>query len=177
MTAAKLILPDPAYKDSHLDAITEYQEENHFLYNKVPKLFADFESYVETLRKEQGHPHRPFQDWVEQVPETVLWLVKDSDYMGTVCIRHRLNWHLEKWGGHIHFIIRPSVRGKGFGKKILQKTIPYAAHFGIEQALLTICPENAAAIRVVEFCGARLEDETQETDRFPARRRYWLNCE
>ncbi len=109
------------------------------------------------------------------MPETSLWLVKGDKYIGSFNIRHRLNWHLEKWGGHVNFIIRPSMRGKGFGKKILQKGLPIVNYLGIERALFTIAPESSCAARILEFCGAELEDETPATEQFPARKRYWVN--
>ena len=83
---------------------------------------------------------------------------------------------LEKWGGHINFVVRPSMRDKGFGKKILQKGMPYICYVGIDRALVTVSPKNKAAIQIIEFCGGQMEDETTETDKFPARRRYWLDC-
>lgn len=68
------------------------------------------------------------------------------------------------------------MREKGFGKKILQKSMPAMAHLGIDRALLTPAPDNHAGIRIIEFCGGELEDETPQTDKFPARKRYWLDC-
>lgn len=176
MSASKLVRPDVAYKDSYLEALTEYHAEGRQLFNKHHILKADFEGFVKALKSERGYPHQPFQDWVEPVPETVAWLVKDDDYIGSVYIRHRLNWHLEKWGGHIHFIVRPSMRGKGFGKKILLKAIPIANYLGIEKALLTVAPDNAAAIRIITACGGKFEDDLPETEQFPARKTYWLDC-
>ena len=176
MTASKLIRPSTDYKDSYLAALDEYHAQGRLKYLSIPKLRDDFDNFIETLNAERGIPHRPYQDWVDQVPETILWLVKDGEYLGTVFIRHRLNWHLEKWGGHINFVIRPSMRGKGFGKKILLKSIPFANYLGIEKALLTVDPYNKAAIRVVESCGAEHQDDLPATDQFPARKRYWLDC-
>lgn len=176
MSSSKLARPDSEYKDSFLEALEEYRAEGRFLYLSPPALHADFDSFVARLRTDRGVPHKPYQDWVEPVPETVLWMVRDGEYFGSVDIRHRLNWHLEKWGGHIHFIIRPSQRRKGYGKKILQKTIPFANYLGIDRALLTVDAGNAPALRIVEHCGARFEDETEPTGHFPARRRYWLDC-
>ena len=176
MSASKLVRPAVEYRDSFLDALREYHQEDRFLYHDVSRLKTDFEDFVKALRAEKGNPHQPYQEWVDPVPETVTWLVKDGEYLGTCDIRHRLNWHLEKWGGHIHFTIRPSMRGRGFGRKILLKAMPIANYLGIETALLTIDPENSAAIRVVESCGGQLEDELPETDQFPARLRYWLDC-
>lgn len=176
MTASKLIRPDIRYKDSFIAAVKEYQNVGRYKHLDITKLQRDFDSAIERLRQERSHLHRPFQEWVEPVPETIAWLVKDDMYIGSVAIRHRLNWHLEKWGGHIHFNIRPSMQGKGFGKTILRKAIPIANYLGIEKALLTVDPKNERAIRVMEACGAVLEDQTTETDKFPARLRYWLNC-
>ncbi len=176
MPAAKLVRPDTELKESFLEALKEYHQEGRYLcydYNRTATHFNDF---IETLHAEKDHSHKHYQDWVEPVPETVLWLVKDATYIGTVEIRHRLNWHLEKWGGHIHFCIRPSLRGQGFGKKILQKAIPCINFLGIDKALITINPGNKAAIRIIEFVGGVFEDETSETERFPARLRYWIDC-
>lgn len=176
MSASKLVRPDDIYKDSFLEALGEYHAEGRRLYNDHTRLKADFPNFIKELRAERGCQHQPWQDWVEPVPETVAWLVKDDEYLGSVEIRHRLNWHLEKWGGHIHFIIRPSMRGKGFGKKILLKAIPIANYLGIQKALLTVAPDNVPAIRVIESCGGEFEDELPETEQFPTRRTYWLDC-
>ncbi len=176
MTASKLVRPAADYKESFLEALQEYHEEGRYLYNKLSVLRSEFDEFVKELRAERGYPHQPYQEWVDPVPETVTWLVKDNEYLGTVDIRHRLNWHLEKWGGHIHFIIRPSRRGMGFGRKILLKAMPIANYLGVETALLTVDPENEAAIRIIESCGGEFHDELPCTDQFPARKRYWLDC-
>lgn len=160
-----------------MEALIEYQSEGSYGHVSIAELNTDFDAFIDKLRDERQYPQHDFQDWVDPVPETVLWMVKDGTYYGSVYIRHRLNWHLEKWGGHASFSIRPSLRGKGFGKKILQKAMPYINYLGIDRALLTVDPENIAAIRIIEFCGGKFEDELPETDEFPARKRYWLNCE
>ena len=140
MSASKLVRPSVEYKDSFLSALQEYHQEGCYEFFDYQELKNDFDSFVTDLKSERGKPHRHYQEWVEPVPETVAWLVKDMNYIGTVDIRHRLNWHLEKWGGHIHFVIRPSMRGKGFGKRILLKAIPIANYLGIEKALITVRP-------------------------------------
>ncbi|HEY8190899.1 MAG TPA: GNAT family N-acetyltransferase [Alphaproteobacteria bacterium] len=176
MSASKLVRPSVEYKDSFLGALKEYHQEGRFLYKNYAALESDFDSFVSELRAERGHPHRPYQEWAQPVPETVAWLVKNDEYLGTVDIRHRLNWHLERWGGHIHFVIRPSLRGTGFGKKILLKAIPIANYLGISKALLTVDPDNRAAIRIIESCGGMRTDEMPATEQFPAQIRYWLDC-
>lgn len=176
MSASKLVRPSAEFETSYLEALREYHEESLFLSQDYNAVSHDFESFVDSLRAERGFPHHDFQDWVEPVPETVLWMVKDDQYIGTLYIRHRLNWHLEKWGGHLSFDIRPSMREKGFGKKMLLKAIPFVNYLGIDKALLTVKPDNDASIRIIESCGGAFQDETAETDQFPALRRYWLDC-
>lgn len=176
MSASKLVKPAVEYRQSFLEALDEFHAEGRYLSLDGSELEENFEKYIEELNTGKRHLRRPFVDWVEPVPETVLWLVKNDEYIGSITIRHRLNWHLEKWGGHINFIIRPSMRNKGFGKKILQKAIPYISYLGIDKALILTKPDNIAGQKVIEFCGGVFQDETQKTDRFPARRRYWLQC-
>jgi len=176
MSASKLVRPAEQYKESYLEALEEYHAEGRYLYQDIGQIDANFKTFLKEMRTEKGYPHQPYQDWVEPVPETIVWLVKDNKYIGTVDIRHRLNWHLEKWGGHIHFNIRPSMRGKGFGTKILMKAIPIVNYIGVDKALITIAPGDDAAIRVVESVGGVFEDETCATDKFPAMRRYWIDC-
>ncbi len=178
MSASKLVRPSIEYKDSYLESLSEYHEEGRYKYRNAALLAQDdnFKRFVEDLCSEQGRLHQPMQDWVEPMPETVLWLVKDGTYLGSIEIRHRLNWHLEKWGGHVHFVIRPSMRNKGYGKKILKKAMPVINYLGIDKALLTVEPDDERAIHIIEQLGGKLEDTTQATECFPALNRYWLDC-
>lgn len=176
MSASKLVKPSVEYKESYLKALEEFHEEERYMFLDEKELRDDFDKFISDINENRRHLHLPYKDWVEPVPETILWMVKGHEFIGTLNIRHRLNWHLEKWGGHINFLIRPSMRGKGFGKKILRKGIPVANYIGIEKALITVSPKSPSAIKTVESVGAVFQDETQATEKFPARRRYWLDC-
>ena len=176
MSAAKLVKPNIEHKESYIEALREFQKEDRYSFLDIADVSTNFQKFIDKVNDGKKHLHKPYEDWVEPVPETVLWLVKDGKFIGTFNIRHRLNWHLEKWGGHINFVIRPSMRGKGFAKKILQKGMPFVCYLGIDKALITLDPENKPAQRVIEFCGGVFEEETQETDKFPRRLRYWLPC-
>lgn len=176
MSASKLVKPAVEHKESYIEALREFQAEGRYTFLDINEVEANFPDFIHKVNDGKKHLHKPYADWVEQVPETVLWLVKDKEFIGTLNIRHRLNWHLEKWGGHINFVIRPSMRNKGFAKKILQKGIPFACYLGIERALITLDPADKVGQHVVEFCGGVFDEETPETEQFPARRRYWLDC-
>ncbi|HRQ60318.1 MAG TPA: GNAT family N-acetyltransferase [Alphaproteobacteria bacterium] len=176
MSASKLVKPSVEYKESFLEALKEFQAEGSYTFLDAVSVAGDFEGFVKRLNEGKANLHKPFADWVEPVPETILWFVKEDKYIGTFNIRHRLNWHLEKLGGHVDYIIRPSMRGKGYGKKILQKGMPFICYLGIDRALITVKPNNAPSIKIVEHCGGEFENETPETEKFPARLRYWLQC-
>lgn len=176
MSASKLEKPSVEHKESYIDAIKEFHDEGRYTFLKIEDLEKNFEGFIRKVNDGKKDLHKPYPNWVESVPETVLWLVKEHNFIGTLNIRHRLNWHLEKSGGHVHFIVRPSMRSKGFGKKLLQKSLPYIAYHGIDRALLTVDPHDKAANRIVQFCGAQLEDTLPATDKFPERHRYWLDC-
>lgn len=176
MSASKLVKPATEYKESFLEALAEFHQEKRFMFLDIKELNEGFDKFIKDINSGKRHLHKPYEAWVEPVPETILWLVKGNQYIGSLNVRHRLNWHLEKWGGHINFVIRPSMRGKGFGKKILQKGLPVACYLGIDRALITIDPAHKAAQHVVELCGGQLQDETTKTDQFPPRKRYWISC-
>ena len=176
MSASKLVKPAVEYKDSFLEALREFHEEGRYDFLEIGELDEGFEEFVEDLNNGRRHLHRPYRDWTEPVPETILWFVKEDKYIGSLNVRHRLNWHLEKWGGHINFVVRPSMRGKGFGKKMLQKGLACASYLGIDKALITIDPTHTASQHIVELAGGEFQDETPETEQFPPRRRYWIAC-
>ena len=176
MSAAKLVTPSIEYKESFIEALYEYQDDGKLKDLNINEIEERFEKFVEDINDELGQHHKNLEPWAEKVKETILWLVKDQNYIGYIKIRHRINWHLERYGGHISVCIRPVMRKKGFGKKILQRAIPKISALGIERALLTIASDNAMAIRIVELCGGEFQDETTQTDKFPAQVRYWINC-
>jgi predicted acetyltransferase len=176
MPASKLAKPDIIYKDSFMNALMEYQEQGSLLTElQYKRIDNNFQAFVDDLNDIAGEHHQNLSPWAERVNETIYWLVKDNSFLGYIKIRHRINWHLERYGGHISFSIRPVMRGKGFGKKLLQKAVPLIPNLGIDKALITLSPDNHPAIRIVEFCGGEFQDETQATDRFPAQKRFWID--
>ena len=84
------------------------------------------------------------------VPSTLYWLYIDGIPVGYGKLRHRLNHHLLKIGGHIGYVIRPSARGKGYGKLLLKEILAKAKELGLEELLITCMQENAASQKVIE---------------------------
>ena len=91
MSASKLVKPNVEYKDSYLEALDEFHAEGRYQFLDRKEVEKDFEKFINDLNEGRRHLHKPYADWVEPVPETILWLVKEDKYIGTFNIRHRLN--------------------------------------------------------------------------------------
>jgi predicted acetyltransferase len=105
------------------------------------------------------------------VPQTRFWLYIDGRPVGIGKLRHYLNDHLKRHGGHIGYTIRPSERGKGYGSLILRELLAAANQIGVKDALLTCGVNNAVSKKVIERNGGELEDIDEGVCR------YWIHVE
>ncbi|KOP67791.1 GCN5 family acetyltransferase [Bacillus sp. FJAT-18019] len=87
----------------------------------------------------------------EYVPQTIYWLYHNDKPVGYGKLRHRLNEKLLELGGHIGYVIRPSERGKGYGKQMLAGLIKKAHEKNISRVLLTCDESNLASRRIIEW--------------------------
>jgi len=86
----------------------------------------------------------------DKVPQSTYWLVSGREQVvGIVRVRHRLNERLLQYGGHIGYYVRPSERGKGYGKLALQLGLQQLRRLGVDRALLTVHPANLRSKSVV----------------------------
>jgi len=110
------------------------------------------------------------------VPQTVFWALNDAGrIVGMAKVRHRLNRRLMRYGGHIGYYIRPSERGKGYGKEALRLALRKLRILGAKRALLTISPDNGPSVRVVLANGGRLRNVLADVDGKTAR--YWITLQ
>lgn len=91
------------------------------------------------------------------VPSTLYWLYIDGAPVGYGKLRHCLNGHLRKIGGHIGYVIRPAARGKGYAKLLLRLVLAKAKAIGIKDVLMTCMQENVASRKVIEANGGVLD--------------------
>ena len=98
-----LHVPSLVLLPSFREALAEYQAEGRHLNlsaETLPEYTAGLADRASTVL-----PGR--------VPESVFWGVVDGEYVGRVSLRHFLNPHLEQWGGHIGYEVRPHQPGPG----------------------------------------------------------------
>lgn len=110
-----------------------------------------------------------------KVPQSTYWLVNEANQVvGIVRVRHRLNERLLQFGGHIGYYIRPSERGKGYGKLALQLALEQTRRLGLTRALLTVNPENAFSKRVVLSNGGVPDGQGVDPISGEVVDRYWI---
>lgn len=95
--------------------------------------------------------------------------------VGSIQIRHTLSPELEIHGGHIGYSIRPTERGKGFGKQQLMLALEVAKSMNLPKVFLTCYKSNVRSSKTIESCGGILANETvyQEQIQF----NYWIPLE
>ena len=110
------------------------------------------------------------------VPATLFFLVDDfGKIFGALDLRHELNEYLALCGGHIGYGVRPSERGRGFGKKQLKLGLLKAKELGIEKVLVTCGEENIMSAKTIEACGGIYENTHIDTDDNKATKRYFFD--
>lgn len=93
------------------------------------------------------------------IPCTTYWVMLDNKIIGLANIKHYLNDHLRKKGGHLGLSIAKDYRRKGYGLATTKLLIEKARdEFGIDDILLTNEPDNIPSRRMCEKLGAELVD-------------------
>ena len=185
---AYLVLPSTEYKESFIAALAEmqndttaheYSEQNLDLTKLA--IETNFKKYVEQLRKEAEGMDLP----EGYVAHTTYWLIdKDENdqafFVGRLDIRHQLNDFLTRVGGHIGYMIRPSLRRQGYGTKILELGLEKAreilpvADLASSRVLLTCNTDNLGSQKIIENNAGQFSDITPAGNNYPAKRRYWI---
>jgi predicted acetyltransferase len=128
--------------------------------------------YLEVLEAYRNGANLP----PEHVPSTFLFAWVGDRIVGRTSIRHRLNEHLEREGGHIGYAVLREFRRRGYATEILRQTLAMARdELGIQRALLTCDVDNVASIRTIEKNGGVLLDVVSGPDLDTPKRRYWIS--
>lgn len=142
------------------EMLQEIPAEENNMHNSVNGI--SFEAYKDFLAESEEESKRDgiIDGW--RVPSTRYWLYVDKKPVGFADIRHFLTPALKQAGGNIGYAIRPTERGKGYGKKLLELLLMEAREKGLEKVLITALPTNAASIGVAKANGGQLIKQTEE---------------
>ncbi|MFZ5351172.1 MAG: GNAT family N-acetyltransferase [Bacillota bacterium] len=160
--------PREYYKYSYLEALKEYQAEGLYLKYDIDELRNDFAAFIVELRERED------SKYTGRVPETILWLIDEGEYIGRISIRHSLNERLLKYGGNIGYDIRPSKRQAGYGCSILRLGLMKARILGLSQILLTCSSDNLASKKIIEKNGGVFESCIWSEEDNTSILRYWF---
>jgi predicted acetyltransferase len=164
--------------------VPKESEENEFLRAHratspgVPNFLHYYEEgmsflrYLEVLAElERGENLPP-----NHVPSTFLFAFAGSRIVGRVSIRHLLNPYLERFGGHIGYVVVPECRRRGYATTILRQSLVIARQkLGLERVLVTCDDDNVGSIKTIEHNGGVLETIVIDPDRDKPKRRYWID--
>ena len=130
-----------------------------------------FERYLEVLAERERGQNLP----ADQVPSTFLFAFAGTRIVGRASIRHALNPYLERFGGHIGYVVVPEYRRQGHATAILRQALQIARQkLGLTRVLVTCDDDNVGSIRTIEKNGGVLESIVTGPDGDPPKRRYWI---
>lgn len=162
--------PSEAYKESYIQALQEFQAEGRNLNFDVTELNEDFGGFVQLLLDQKDRSKLA----PGRVPSSDFWLIDDNEFTGRLSVRHELNDHLLKIGGHIGYEIRPSKRRHGYGNEILKLGLEKAKELGLHRVLLTCDEDNIGSKKIIENNGGQFENAIAIDGSATKKLRYWI---
>lgn len=169
----KLTKPSLLYKDSFMKGLEECElelNEQSWIYLPPKEVFLakeNFDLYVQKLIDYEFNPPGEF------VRGVTFWAILDGEVVGRLGLRLELNEGLEKFGGHIGYIVRPSFRKKGIATKMLALALEtqYAKDLG--KILLTCDLDNEASEKTIVKNGGIFHDIVELENR-SNKKRFWI---
>jgi predicted acetyltransferase len=111
-----------------------------------------------------------------RVAHSTFWLIDGSgEILAISNVRHSLTDYLLKWGGHIGYGVRPSMRRKGFGTEVLRQSLSRARALGLRKIRLTCNKDNAASVRTILRNGGEFDGEEFMPEQQRIVSRYWIS--
>ncbi len=137
----------------------------------LEEALADFARFVRRLHERDFGMNLP----TGCMQSTTYWLMKGKQLVGTSCLRHRLDESLMIEGGHIGYSIRPSERGKGYGRRQLALLLDKARQRFLSRVLLTCDAGNTASAKIIMANGGVFSGEVASVDGKRQLKRFWID--
>ncbi|MDR1687157.1 MAG: GNAT family N-acetyltransferase [Clostridiales bacterium] len=142
------------------------KDECGFVNGCYGRSYAGYRQWL--VRSNEISRGKNLEDWM--VPSDTYWLYVNGQVVGIGRLRKRLTDELRVEGGNIGYAVRPSCRGRGYGKIILRQLIEKARELKMEKVLITVLNENIASLRVAASCGGVVTKEDE------IRKYIWVQC-
>lgn len=163
--------------DVLLQPISRADRKNHAIYHMLQECPLNENGFQNNA---YGLAPQDFAAWISRgleisrgigLPEgymrqTIYWLFIDGRPVGSAKLRHGLNDALRVEGGNIGYGIRPTERGKGYGRLLLGLMLVEARRQGLDCVLVTIANSNIPSLRVAQANGGSLDKRTPERSYF-----------
>ncbi|MBQ7113924.1 MAG: GNAT family N-acetyltransferase [Clostridia bacterium] len=132
----------------------------------------DPHAYIKACEKSEKGENLPSS----YVPATQFLFIRRADnrLVGMLQVRHYLNEHLLRFGGHIGYSVRPSERRRGYAKAMLQAALPFCREMGIKKVLITCDENNPASEKTILANGGKYESTAYEPDEKINLKRFWI---
>ena len=130
--------------------------------------YHDFDYYLDNLELKEPIPQG-------FVPDSTFFLLDEerNRLLGAVNIRHYLNDHLLKVGGHIGDGIRPSERRKGYASEMIRLALIECKKLGIDRVLICCNSDNIGSKKSILNNGGVLENIVMDEGK--PMERYWID--
>ncbi len=109
-----------------------------------------------------------------RVAHTMLYGFVDGKIIGRVSVRHELNDHLRKRGGHIGYSVAEKFRRRGYATEMVRQALDYCRSLGLQKIMVTCADDNEPSWKVIEKFGGVLEDKVWDDEDEETIRRYWI---
>ena len=122
----------------------------------------------------KGLPLEVFPAWLESqlarkfqrisyydTPTTMYLLYADGIPVGYIGIRTEIDENWKRWSGNLYYTIRQSVRGKGYGTKMVALALEKCREMGMKEVFANASAGNAASARILEKNGGQLLEEVE----------------
>ena len=172
----RIIEPDERFRVSFLEAWDEFDAEDErgaecsgafgFTRQQCDSA-AGFAAMCARRRLDETDPPEGF------VPATMLWAVDGDRWLGRVSVRHELNDHLIRFGGHIGYAVRSSARRRGIATILLRVGLGMLNGIGVGEALILCAEDNEGSRRVIETNGGELEKIAEGLRHYRVATRQW----